>query len=144
MFLFEVTAALCSRPVRLTSFPAYPASDGRRGHEPAGFRRQIARAFRIQHLAAVALSINSPGGAPVQSAQIAKRIRDLARERDVPVIAFVEDIAASGGYWLACSGDAIFAAPASIVGSLGVVRAGLGFPELLSQLGVKRGGPQSE
>jgi len=86
----------------------------------------------------VALSINSPGGSPVQSAQIAKRIRDLARERDVPVIAFVEDIAASGGYWLACAGDEIFADPSSIVGSIGVVSAGFGFPELLAKFGVER------
>jgi signal peptide peptidase SppA len=86
----------------------------------------------------VALSINSPGGSPVQSAQIAKRIRDMARERDVPVIAFVEDIAASGGYWLACAGDEIFADASSIVGSIGVVSAGFGFHELIGRIGVER------
>lgn len=99
---------------------------------------QIEQAFQVKHLSAVALSINSPGGSPVQSAQIAKRIRDLARERDVPVIAFIEDIAASGGYWLASAGDEIFADPSSIVGSIGVVSAGFGFPELLARLGVER------
>ncbi len=98
----------------------------------------IDRAFRLKHLSAVALSINSPGGSPVQSAQIAKRIRDLARERDVPVIAFVEDIAASGGYWLACAGDEIFADASSIVGSIGVVSAGFGFQELIAKIGVER------
>lgn len=110
----------------------------RGGMSLQGLAGQIDRAFRVKHLAAVALSINSPGGSPVQSAQIAKRIRDLARERDVPVIAFVEDIAASGGYWLACAGDEIFADPSSIVGSIGVVSAGFGFPELLSKIGVER------
>jgi signal peptide peptidase SppA len=98
----------------------------------------IDRAFRLKHLSAVALCINSPGGSPVQSAQIAKRIRDLARERDVPVIAFVEDIAASGGYWLACAGDEIFADASSIVGSIGVVSAGFGFQELIAKIGVER------
>lgn len=110
----------------------------RGGMSLQGLAGQIDRAFRVKHLAAVALSINSPGGSPVQSAQIAKRIRDLARERDVPVIAFVEDIAASGGYWLACAGDEIFADSSSIVGSIGVVSAGFGFPELLSKIGVER------
>lgn len=104
----------------------------------AGTAAQIERAFNLKHLSAVALSINSPGGSPVQSAQIARRIRDLAHERDVPVIAFVEDVAASGGYWLACAGDEIFVDPSSIVGSIGVVSAGFGFPELLSKLGIER------
>ena len=110
----------------------------RGGMSLSGLAGQIDRAFRLKHLSAVALSVNSPGGSPVQSAQIAKRIRDLARERDVPVIAFVEDIAASGGYWLACAGDEIFADSSSIVGSIGVVSAGFGFPELLAKLGVER------
>jgi serine protease SohB len=110
----------------------------RGGMSLSGLAGQIDRAFRLKHLSAVALSVNSPGGSPVQSAQIAKRIRDLARERDVPVIAFVEDIAASGGYWLACAGDEIFADTSSIVGSIGVVSAGFGFPELLAKLGVER------
>src|SRR5690606_7467268 len=87
---------------------------------------------------AVALAVNSPGGSPVQSALIAKRIRDLARERDVPILAFIEDIAASGGYWLACAGDEIYADASSIVGSIGVITAGFGFPELLGKLGIER------
>lgn len=103
-----------------------------------GLAGQIERAFGLKHLSAVALLVNSPGGSPVQSALIARRIRDLARERDLPVLTFVEDIAASGGYWLACAGDEIFADASSIVGSIGVVSAGFGFPELLSKLGVER------
>lgn len=103
-----------------------------------GLAATIDRAFALKHLSAVALTVNSPGGSPVQSALISKRIRDLARERDVPIIAFVEDIAASGGYWLACAGDEIFADASSIIGSIGVISAGFGFPELLDKLGIER------
>lgn len=98
----------------------------------------IERAFKGPNLSAVALAINSPGGSPVQSALIATRIRALAAENDVPVVAFCEDVAASGGYWLACAADEIYADPASIVGSIGVVYAGFGFPELLAKIGVQR------
>jgi signal peptide peptidase SppA len=86
----------------------------------------------------VALVINSPGGSPVQSALIAKRIRLLATEKKLPVIAFVEDVAASGGYWLACAADEIIADGASIVGSIGVVSAGFGFQHLIARLGIER------
>lgn len=98
----------------------------------------IERAFKLPRLSAVALQVNSPGGSPVQSALIAGRIRALAEEKAVPVIAFAEDVAASGGYWLACAADEIYAQEASIVGSIGVVSAGFGFPELLSRIGVER------
>ena len=98
----------------------------------------IDRAFRPRNLVAVALCVNSPGGSAVQSALIAKRIRDLAGENDVPVIAFAEDIAASGGYWLACAGDEIFANESSIIGSIGVVSGGFGFTELIHKMGVER------
>lgn len=103
-----------------------------------GLAGSIERAFALRHLSAVALAVNSPGGSPVQSALIAKRIRDLAQERGVPVLSFIEDIAASGGYWLACAGDEIFADASSIVGSIGVISAGFGFPELLAKLGIER------
>src|SRR5215468_1020403 len=96
------------------------------------------RAFSLKNLQAVALSINSPGGSAVQSALIAKRIRALAIEKDVPVLAFVEDVAASGGYWLATAGDEIYADESSIVGSIGVIAAGFGFADLLQRLGVER------
>ncbi|PCI63753.1 MAG: S49 family peptidase [Kordiimonadales bacterium] len=99
---------------------------------------QIEHAFGTPGLSAVALLINSPGGSPVQSAMICKRIRDLARERDVPVLAFAEDLAASGGYMLALAADEIFANESSIVGSIGVVSSGFGFKEAIKKLGIER------
>src|SRR5262245_54319998 len=98
----------------------------------------LARAFRMPNLVAVALQVNSPGGAAVQSALIAQRIRDLAAERGVPVLAFCEDVAASGGYWLACAGDEIRCDPSSIVGSIGVVTSGFGLAELIERYGIRR------
>src|SRR6185312_6544324 len=95
-------------------------------------------AFKLSGLAAVALAINSPGGSPVQSSLIFRRIRQLAEEKDVPVLAFAEDVAASGGYWLALAGDEIYAEEASLLGSIGVVSGGFGFSELLRRLGVSR------
>ena len=91
-----------------------------------------------KRLKAVALIVNSPGGSPAQSALIHDRIRALAEEKKVPVYAFVEDAAASGGYWLACAGEEIHAQPSSIVGSIGVVSAGFGFVEAIAKLGVER------
>lgn len=99
---------------------------------------RIETAFAVPGVKAVALVINSPGGSPVQSGLILDRIRALADEKNVPVLAFVEDIAASGGYMLALAGDEIFAHPASIVGSIGVVSGGFGFPEALKKLGIER------
>lgn len=98
----------------------------------------IERAFGKGKPAAVALSINSPGGSPVQSSLIAARISRLAKEKDIPVYAFVEDVAASGGYWLACAADKIFLDPSSIVGSIGVISAGFGFDQLIAKHGVER------
>ena len=98
----------------------------------------IEKAFRRGKPVALALQINCPGGSPVQSSLIAARIRRLADEREIPVIAFVEDVAASGGYWLACAADEIFVDRSSIVGSIGVISAGFGFPEALSRYGVER------
>ncbi|QIE45655.1 S49 family peptidase [Pseudohalocynthiibacter aestuariivivens] len=98
----------------------------------------IEKAFRKGKPAAVALLINSPGGSPVQSSLIAARIRRLAEEKNIPVHAFVEDVAASGGYWLACAADDIWADPASIVGSIGVISAGFGLPVFLARQGVER------
>jgi signal peptide peptidase SppA len=111
---------------------------GARSLSLAGKAAAIERAFRLGGLAAVALSINSPGGSPVQSALIFRRIRQLAEEKSVPVFAFAEDVAASGGYWLALAGDEIFAEDASILGSIGVVSAGFGFSDLLRRLGISR------
>jgi signal peptide peptidase SppA len=109
-----------------------------RGLSLASQAQLIDRAFKMPRLSAVALAINSPGGSPVQSALIGDRIRALAEEKEVPVIAFAEDLAASGGYWLACAADEIYAHDSSIVGSIGVISASFGFPELLSRIGVER------
>jgi signal peptide peptidase SppA len=98
----------------------------------------IDRAFKLPRLEAVALSINSPGGSAAQSDLICRRIRDLAEAKEVPVFAFCEDVAASGGYWLACAADEIYVRETSIVGSIGVISAGFGFAELLQRIGVER------
>lgn len=98
----------------------------------------IERAFRLPGLKAIALLINSPGGSPAQSALIQRRIRDLAMEREVPIMAFVEDVAASGGYWLACAADEIFINENSILGSIGVISAGFGFTDAIEKLGIER------
>jgi signal peptide peptidase SppA len=99
---------------------------------------RIERAFKLKHLKAVVLAINSPGGSPVQSALIAGRIRELATENKVPVYAFIEDVGASGGYWLACAADEIYAEASSIVGSIGVVSGSFGFTEMIAKLGIER------
>jgi signal peptide peptidase SppA len=99
---------------------------------------RIERAFKLKRLTALALVVNSPGGSPVQSALIAGRIRALAEEKDVPVLAFAEDVAASGGYWLACAADEIFVNEASIIGSIGVVSSGFGFQDLIARHGIER------
>jgi len=111
---------------------------GRRGLSLAGKAGAIERAFKLSGLAAVALAINSPGGSPVQSALIFRRIRQLADENNVPVLAFAEDVAASGGYWLALAGDEIYAEDTSILGSIGVVSGGFGFSEVLRRIGISR------
>jgi signal peptide peptidase SppA len=98
----------------------------------------LTRAFEHDRLVAVALTINSPGGAPTQSALVAERIRELAGRRKVRVLSFCEDVAASGGYWLACAGDEIYAHSSSLVGSIGVVSAGFGLTGLLERIGVER------
>ena len=100
--------------------------------------KQIERAFAGKKIAGVALIINSPGGSPVQSALISERIIELSKKNNIPVFAFVEDVAASGGYWLACAADEIFVMPASIVGSIGVISAGFGFVEVIKKIGVER------
>ncbi len=98
----------------------------------------IEKAFAFKNAPAVAISINSPGGSPVQSRLIYQRIRDLAEEKNKRVLVFVEDVAASGGYMIAVAGDEIIADPSSIVGSIGVVSASFGFQDLLKKIGVER------
>src|SRR5438132_3351583 len=104
----------------------------------AGIAKTLERAFATKHAKAVALVINSPGGSPVQSRQIYLRIRQLAAEKKMPVLVFVEDVAASGGYMIACAGDEIFCDPSSILGSIGVVGSSFGFPKLMEKLGIER------
>jgi serine protease SohB len=108
------------------------------GISAAGVHPLLERAFGMRRVAAVMLAINSPGGSPVQSALIARRIRQLAGEKKVPVIAVCEDAAASGGYWIACAADEIVADAASILGSIGVISSGFGFQEAMARLGVER------
>lgn len=98
----------------------------------------IEKAFSFPDAPAVAISINSPGGSPVQSRLIYKRIRDLAAEKNKTVLVFVEDVAASGGYMIALAGDEIIADPTSIVGSIGVVSGSFGFTDLIKKIGVER------
>lgn len=100
--------------------------------------KMLEKAFSTSGAKAVALSINSPGGSPVQSRQIFQRIRQLADEKKLPVLVFVEDVAASGGYMIACAGDEIFCDPSSIVGSIGVVGGTFGFQDLIKKVGIER------
>jgi signal peptide peptidase SppA len=104
----------------------------------AGVARVLERAFAYRHAKAVALVINSPGGSPVQSRQIYLRIKQLAAEKKLPVLVFVEDVAASGGYMIACAGDEIICDPSSILGSIGVVGGSFGFQEAIKRLGIER------
>ncbi|EHK88382.1 S49 family peptidase [Saccharomonospora azurea] len=104
----------------------------------AAVESALKRAFSHERLQAVALQINSPGGAPTQSGLVAERIRQLADEKGVPVLAFAEDVAASGGYWLACAADEIYAHRTSMVGSIGVISGSFGFAQLLERFGVER------
>lgn len=124
--------------VRLSGVISAGGGLGRGGLNLAALAGTLKAAFAPRRLAAVALAINSPGGSPVQSALIARRIRDHAAERKVPVFAFVEDVAASGGYWLALAADEVYADAASIIGSIGVVSSGFGFAEALGRLGIER------
>src|SRR6185437_2759772 len=110
----------------------------RPGMSLAGVAKMLERAFATKNAKAVALLINSPGGSPVQSRQIYLRIRQLAAEKKLRVLVFVEDVAASGGYMIACAGDEIFCDPSSILGSIGVVGGSFGFQDLIRKIGVER------
>ena len=110
----------------------------RRGLSLDNIGETLEKAFAKPSTKAVALSINSPGGSPVQSALIHDRIRQLADKNDIKVLVFCQDVAASGGYWLATAGDEIYANASSIVGSIGVVASGFGFVEAIDKLGIER------
>jgi signal peptide peptidase SppA len=104
----------------------------------SGVSKLLEKAFETKRARAVALVINSPGGSPVQSHQIYARIRQLAEAKKIPVLVFVEDVAASGGYMIACAGDEIFCDPSSILGSVGVIGGTFGFQDLIKKVGIER------
>ena len=123
--------------VRLTGIIG---SGGRfkQGMELANQRDILKKAFSVKKISHVAISINSPGGSPVQSHLIYSYIRQLAEKNKIKVIVFAEDVAASGGYFIACAGDEIYANSSSIIGSIGVISASFGFKELIQKIGVER------
>ena len=123
--------------VRLTGVIGF-STPLRPGLTLAGVARTLDRAFAVRNAPAVAIAVNSPGGSPVQSHLIFRRIRELAAEKNRRVIAFVEDAAASGGYMIACAADEIVADPHSIVGSIGVVGGSFGFDKAIAKLGIER------
>ncbi|BDH55182.1 hypothetical protein MTP03_01210 [Tsukamurella sp. PLM1] len=111
---------------------------GRGALNLAGVESVLRRAFETDDAVAVALALNSPGGSPAQSELIGTRIRQLAAKHELPVLAFCEDVAASGGYWLACAADEIYVTTTSIVGSIGVISASFGAKELIGRIGLER------
>ena len=139
--LGRLTAALKgTKTVGVVPMNGAIMSGGRfgRAFDDAAMAPLIEEAFELPNLEAVALSINCPGGSAAQSSLIGARIRRLAEEKQVPVYAFCQDVAASGGYWLACAADEIFADKTSIVGSIGVIAAGFGFQDAIAKIGVER------
>ena len=114
------------------------SSGARGGISDSAIAPTLEKAFRKGNPSAVAFIINSPGGSPVQSSLVGDRIKRLSEETEVPTIAFVEDVAASGGYWIASAADEIYADHASIIGSIGVISSGFGLQELLSRYGIER------
>jgi signal peptide peptidase SppA len=138
-----MTIPLLSRPPRVAVVRLHGAIMARPGNFGGGLSLAtlapvLERAFALKRARAVFLVINSPGGSAVQSSLIAARIRALAEEKKLPVVACVEDAAASGGYWLACAADEIVADPGSILGSIGVIAQSFGAPEALAKLGLER------
>ena len=115
-----------------------PISNASRGLDNPSLAPVIEKAFTKGRPAAVALEINCPGGSPAQSSLIAARIRRLAEEKEVPVVAFVEDVAGSGGYWLACAADEIIVDDSSLVGSIGVISSSFGAQDAIARIGVER------
>ena len=123
--------------VRLTGIIG-SAGRFKQGMDLAGQRDIIKKAFFFKKISHVAISINSPGGSPVQSHLIYSYIRELADKKKVKVIIFAEDVAASGGYLISCAGDEIYANSSSIIGSIGVISASFGFKDLIKKIGVER------
>ena len=125
-------------PVLRFSGPIGMATPLRPGLSIGNAAAAIEKAFELSKTPAVAVVINSPGGSPVQSSLIFRRIRQLAEEKKKTVYVFCEDVAASGGYYLALAGDEIYADPSSIIGSIGVIFAGFGFDKAIAKLGIER------
>ena len=125
-------------PVLRLTGPIGLATPLRPGLSIATLSAAIEKMFSMSKLPSVALLVNSPGGSPVQSSLILKRIRQLAEEKEKKVYVFCEDVAASGGYYIALAGDEIYADTSSIVGSIGVISAGFGFEKAIEKLGVER------
>ena len=125
-------------PVLRFTGPIGMATPLRPGLSLATAAGAIEKAFEASKLPSVAIVINSPGGSPVQSSLIFKRVRQLAEEKSKKVYVFCEDVAASGGYWLALCGDEVYADPSSIIGSIGVISAGFGFDKAIDKLGIDR------
>ena len=115
-----------------------PEARTRRALNLASVEKALMKAFSVPDIKAVVLTINSPGGSPTQSRMIHDRARALSEKEKVPIITYIEDVGASGGYMLALAGDEIFADPFAVVGSIGVITAGFGFPEAIEKLGVER------
>ena len=122
--------------VRLTGIIG-SAGKFKQGMELANQKDILKKAFSLKKISHVAISINSPGGSPVQSHLIYSYIRDLATQKKVKVLIFAEDVAASGGYFIACAGDEIYANSSSIIGSIGVISASFGFKDLYKKLVLK-------
>lgn len=133
----EATPTPAVAVIRLTGAIGIGGGMGRRALSLAGLDAALKKAFS-KRVRAVCLVINSPGGSPVQSSQIANRIRQLSQDEKIPVFAFAEDVAASGGYWLALAADEIYADPMSVIGSIGVVSASFGFHDLIEKIGIER------
>lgn len=125
-------------PVLRLMGPIGMATPLRPGMSMDGLAGPLDKAFSYSKLPAVAIVINSPGGSPVQSNLLCRRIRQLAEQKQKKVYVFCEDVAASGGYYLACAGDEIYADPSSIIGSIGVIAAGFGFDRAIDKLGIDR------
>ena len=123
--------------VRLTGIIG-SAGRFRQGMDLAGQKDILKKAFSLKKISHVAISINSPGGSPVQSHLIYSYIRELANKKKIKVLIFAEDVAASGGYLISCAGDEIYANSSSIIGSIGVISASFGFKDLIQKIGVQR------
>ena len=139
----EIIKNLKNRPpvvgaVRLAGVIAASAGPGRQSLNLSQQEKLLEAAFSLKRLKAVAVYLNSPGGSPVQSALLHDRLRALAAEKEVPLFVFCEDVAASGGYWIACAGDEVYANENSIIGSIGVISASFGFEEMIAKIGVER------